>query len=119
MSLDIILGMTDGRYLSLTHTEEGHQLGESVQVLGVDIGRFAEICLSGCRRLGKGSPPGVTALSSKHPELSTISSITEVNVDSLVKSLCRSNSNNRALAWVQYTVSVPCTTPTYGSAQMC
>ena len=40
------LGMTDGRYLSLTHTEEGHQLGESVQVLGVDIGRFAEICLS-------------------------------------------------------------------------
>ena len=27
--------------------------------------------------------------------------------------------NNRTLAWVQYTVSVPCPTPTYGSAHMC
>ena len=39
--------------------------------------------------------------------------------DSLAKSLCRSNQNNRTLAWVQYTASVPCTTPTYGSAHMC
>ena len=42
-----------------------------------------------------------------------------LKVDSLVKSLCRSNSNKRTHAWVQYTVSVPYTTPTYGSAQMC
>ena len=40
-------------------------------------------------------------------------------LDSLVKSLFRSNQNKRTLAWVQYTVSVPYTTPTYGSAQMC
>ena len=40
-------------------------------------------------------------------------------LDSLVKSLFRSNQNKRTLAWVQYTVSVPHTTPTYGSAQMC
>ena len=42
-----------------------------------------------------------------------------LNLDSLVKSLCRSNQNERTRAWVQYTVSVPYTTPTYGSAQMC
>ena len=42
-----------------------------------------------------------------------------VMLDSLVKSLFRSNQNKRTLAWVQYTVSVPYTTPTYGSAQMC
>ena len=40
------LGIADDRYLGLTHNEESHQVGESVQVLGVDIGRFAEICLS-------------------------------------------------------------------------
>ncbi len=40
-------------------------------------------------------------------------------LDSLVKSLCRSNENKRTYAWVQYIVSVPYTTPTYGSAQMC
>ena len=39
------LGIADDRYLSLAHTEESHQAGESVQVLGEDIGRFAEICL--------------------------------------------------------------------------
>ena len=39
--------------------------------------------------------------------------------DSLAKSLCRSKLNKRTHAWVQYTVSVPYTTPTYGSAQMC
>ena len=39
--------------------------------------------------------------------------------DSLAKSLCRSNLNKRTHACVQYTVSVPYTTPTYGSAQMC
>ena len=42
-----------------------------------------------------------------------------IKVDSLVKSLCRSNWNKRTHTWVQYTVSVPYTTPTYGSAQMC
>ena len=40
------LGIADDRYLSLAHTEESHQVGESVRVLGEDIGRFAEICLS-------------------------------------------------------------------------
>ena len=45
--------------------------------------------------------------------------VIKYKVDSLVKSLCRSNQNNRTLAWVQYTVSVPCPTPTYGSAHMC
>ena len=39
--------------------------------------------------------------------------------DSLVKSLCRSSENKSTHVWVQYTVSVPYTTPTYGSAQMC
>ena len=43
----------------------------------------------------------------------------QIKVDSLVKSLCRSNQNKRTHTWVQYTVSVPYTTPTYGSAQMC
>ena len=42
----------------------------------------------------------------------------EYNFDSLVKSLCRSNENKRTRVWVQYTASVPYTTPTYGSAQM-
>ncbi len=41
------------------------------------------------------------------------------NLDSLVKSLCRSNENKCTYDWVQYIVSVPYTTPTYGSAQMC
>ena len=40
-------------------------------------------------------------------------------IDSLVKSLCRSSENKSTHVWVQYTVSVPYTTPTYGSAQMC
>ena len=40
------LGIADDRYLSLAHTEERHRIGESVRVLGEDIGRFAEICLS-------------------------------------------------------------------------
>ena len=35
-----------------------------------------------------------------------------VMLDSLVKSLFRSNQNKRTLAWVQYTVSVQYTTPT-------
>ena len=39
--------------------------------------------------------------------------------DSLVKSLCKPNENKRTHTWVQYTASVPYTSPTYGSAQMC
>ena len=40
------LGIADDRYLSLAHTEESHQVGEAVRVLGEDIGGFAEVCLS-------------------------------------------------------------------------
>ena len=50
--------------------------------------------------------------------LATLTAV-KVILDSLVKSLCRSNQNKRTHTWVQYTVSVPYTTPTYGSAQMC
>ena len=40
------LSIADDRFLRLAQTDSSYQPGESVEVLGADIGRFAGICLA-------------------------------------------------------------------------